>query len=73
MQLLRLHQSEDSRIKDWIDRKTNEYVSHEIQNEILKVMAFSHLRKKQMILHHLLTLVLCVMNAQILQTDINMY
>ena len=45
MQLLRLHQNEDPRIKDWIDRKTNKYVSHEMQNKILKVMAFSHLRK----------------------------
>ena len=45
MQLLRLRQNEDPRIKDWIDKKTNKYVSHEIQNEVLKVMAFSHLRK----------------------------
>ena len=45
MRLLRLRQNEDPRIKDWIDKKTNKYVSHEIQNEVLKVMAFSHLRK----------------------------
>ena len=45
MQLLRLRHNEDLRIKDWIDRKTDKYVSHEIQNEVLKVMAFSHLRK----------------------------
>jgi len=46
MQLLKLHQDEDPRIKGWIDRKTNKYVSHEIQNKILiKVMAFLYLRK----------------------------
>lgn len=45
MQLLRLRQNEDPRIQDWIDKKTNKYVFHEIKNEILKVMAFSHLRK----------------------------
>ena len=38
MQLLKLRQDEDPRIKGWIERKTNKYVSYDIQN------AISHLR-----------------------------
>ena len=44
MQLLKLHTRDDPRLAAWLEKKTNNYVSHDIQNEILKVMALSVLR-----------------------------
>ena len=35
----------DPRIETWLKRKTNKYVSHDIQNELLKVLALSVLRE----------------------------
>ena len=45
MQLLKLQGLDDSRIESWLSKKTNKYTSHEAQNEILKIMALSTLRK----------------------------
>ena len=43
--LLKLHSRDDSRIETWMQCKTDKYVSHDIQNELLKVMALSVLRR----------------------------
>ena len=45
MQLLKLRGLDDPRIESWLSKKTNKYTSHEAQNEILKTMAISTLRK----------------------------
>ncbi len=45
MQLMKLRSEEDSRVKDWLKKKTDKYTSPEIQNEILKLMALSVLRQ----------------------------
>ena len=45
MQLLILRGKDDPRIETWVQRKTDKYVSHDIQNELLKVMALSILRR----------------------------
>ena len=45
MQLLKLRGLDDPRIEAWLSKKTNKFTSHEAQNEILKVMALSTLRK----------------------------
>ncbi len=39
IQLLNLRAEDDVRIKDWMEKKTDKYVSHDMQNEILKVMS----------------------------------
>lgn len=44
MQLLRLRADDDPDLVAWLQRKQNRYTSHEIQNEILKIMAMSVLR-----------------------------
>ena len=44
MQLMKLQGLSDSRIMSWLERKSNKYTSHEIQNELLKIMALSVLR-----------------------------
>ena len=41
MQLLKLRQDEDPRIKGWIEKKTNKYVAHDMQDEMIKTMAIS--------------------------------
>ncbi len=43
-QKLKLKSEEDPRVNDWLKKKTNKYTSHDIQNEILKVMAMHVLR-----------------------------
>ena len=35
----------DPRIETWLKRKTNKYVSHDIQNKLLKILALSVLRE----------------------------
>ena len=45
MQLLKLRGLDNPRIESWLSKKTNKYTSHEAQNEILKIMALSTLRK----------------------------
>ncbi len=43
-QMLKLKSEEDPRVNDWLKKKTNKYTSHDIQNEILKVVAMRVLR-----------------------------
>ena len=38
-QLLRLRGEDDSRVLEWLERKTDKYASPEMQNEIIKLMA----------------------------------
>ena len=45
MKLLKLRGRDDPRIETWMQRKTVKYVSHDIQNELLKIMALSVLRR----------------------------
>ena len=45
IQLLKLRGLDDPRIETWLSRKTNKYTSNNAQNEILRVMALSILRK----------------------------
>lgn len=40
LQLMKLHARDDPHLTEWLE-KTNKYVSHDIQNELLKVMALS--------------------------------
>ncbi|KAI6656188.1 hypothetical protein LOD99_1521 [Oopsacas minuta] len=44
-QLMKLHARDDPRLTEWLEKKTNLYISHDIQNELLKVMALSVLRE----------------------------
>ncbi len=44
-QLLVLRGQDDPRIAEWMAKKTNKYVSHNVQNELMKVMALAVLRK----------------------------
>ena len=44
LQLLKFQGEQDDVIHSWLQKKTNKYTSHEIQNEILKIMAISVLR-----------------------------
>ena len=43
-QLLTLRSEDDGRIVDWLSKKTDKYASHDMQNEMLQVMALSMLR-----------------------------
>jgi hypothetical protein len=45
VQLLKLRGLDDPRIEAWLSKRTNKYTSNNAQNEILKVMALSTLRK----------------------------
>ena len=45
MQLLILRGKDDPRIETWIQCKTDKYVSHDTQNELLKVMVLSILQR----------------------------
>ena len=45
IQLLKLRGNDDPKIEVWLQRKTDKYISHDIQNELLKVMALSILRE----------------------------
>ena len=44
MQLLKLRANDDSRITEWLKKKTAKYTSGDIQNDILKLMATNVLR-----------------------------
>ena len=39
MQLLKLKGEDDEAVINWLQRKVNKYTSHEIQNNLLKIMA----------------------------------
>ena len=45
LQLLKLKGEDDPEILQWLKRKANKYTLHEIQNDIIKVMAMLVLRK----------------------------
>ena len=45
MQLLKLRGEDDSRVLDWLKRKTEKYTSPEMQNEMINVMAHPVLRQ----------------------------
>ena len=44
MQLLKLRSKGFSKLKQWLEKKTEKYTSHDIQNEILMLMAHQILR-----------------------------
>lgn len=44
LQLLKLQGQDDDMMLDWLQRKCSKYTSHEIQNELLKLMALRVLR-----------------------------
>ena len=44
MQMLNVKAEDDPRLLDWLKKKINKYTSHDIQNEILKLMAVRILR-----------------------------
>ncbi len=44
-QLLKLRGEEDPSISEWLARKANKYTSHEVQDEILRIMAHQILRQ----------------------------
>ena len=43
-QLTKLRGRDDSRLVDWMKKKNDKYMSHEIQNEIIAIMAHQLLR-----------------------------
>ena len=45
LQLLKLGQEDDKRIKTWMDKKANNYTAPDMQNEILREMALQVLRQ----------------------------
>ena len=45
MQLMKLSASDDPQLAEWLEKKTDKYTSHDIQNELLRVMALSVLRE----------------------------
>lgn len=52
IQLLKHHGKEDRELLDWLQKKSNKYTSHEIQNSLIKTMALSVLRKIAEKLHN---------------------
>ena len=42
--MLRLKAEDDPDLLEWLKRKTSKYTSHEIQNDIIKLMAISVLK-----------------------------
>ena len=51
LQLMRLQSEDDKRITIWFEKNTNKYTAHDMQNEILKVMALQVLRQVSELLH----------------------
>ena len=45
MQLLLLQSSDTSEIVTWLKKKTNKYISHDVQNEYLQIMALRIIRE----------------------------
>ena len=45
IQLLKLRQIEDPRIKKWMEKKTNKYTAHDMQDEIIETMATTVLKE----------------------------
>ena len=44
LQLLKFQGQDDDVMREWLQRKCNKYTSHEIQNDLLKIMALCVLR-----------------------------
>ena len=44
LQLLKFQGQDDDVMHEWLQRKCNKYTSHEIQNDLLKIMALRVLR-----------------------------
>ena len=55
LQLLQL-KADDPGLLEWLKQKTNKYTSHEMQNEIIKVMAKNVLRSTSPYKHLYLSL-----------------
>jgi hypothetical protein len=51
MQLFKLCGEDDTRVFDWLKRKTDKYTSADMQNEMIKIMALQILRKIAASLH----------------------
>ena len=51
IQLLKLHGEDDPRVFDWIKRKTDKHMSADMQNEMIKIMAFQILHNLVASLH----------------------
>ena len=49
--MLRVKAEEDVQLDAWLKKKTNKYTSHEIQNEVLKIMCLRVLREICTFLH----------------------
>ena len=45
IQLLKLRAEDDPKITEWMKKKTDKYISQDIQNEVLKIIALSVLRE----------------------------
>ena len=58
MQLMKMQARDDPSLAQWLEKKTDKYVSHDVQNELLKLMALTVLREiacaypAVMLLHH---------------------
>lgn len=52
IQLLLLRGTDDTRVKEWVQKKTNKYTSAEIQNELIRIMALQVLREIACNLHN---------------------
>ena len=68
MQLLTLRAQEDSVLQAWMERKNDRYLSHDMQNELLKTMALMILSKIGQAINFL---ALCVMNVPMPLTENN--
>ena len=68
MQLMNMHARNDPHLALWLQEKTDKYLSHDIRNELLKVMALSVLHDVSCA--HISTQS-CVMNAPMPQTRSN--
>ena len=51
MQLFKLHGEDGPKIYEWMIRRTNKYTSHEVQNDMLKVIALKVPRNIAACLH----------------------
>ena len=45
LQLLKFQGQDDDMMLEWLQRKCNKYTSHEIQNDLIKIMALHVLRR----------------------------
>ena len=62
MQLLTLCAQEDSGLHVWMEHKNDRYLSHDMQNELLKTKALMTLSKIRQTIKDSIFLVLCMLN-----------